>query len=473
MEYAKSIALKLWNTAPNLLAEIVSRSSGKKFTVPEVVAKPPLSTTILRSANYVYLALGIVRFLPAGIFMAPQFETLLHSYLKFDPLMYVGIKSGQMNQLTALCASPLTICVLYCDIVAHMKRFNYIWRVPHDLVVTNQLHFFALNPQYRFQLDLSHPIRTLRRNAKILYHFWYPDEWQHERPIRFEIEHMRYAPPLSRQTRVRALAITWFAQLFITILLFVTVLLLSFGAIFYNSYLIAPRVDNTWQHVVAFIDVLIICVNAYRIISQVLCFAFYINLVAFTLVSHYTEMFDRFETVMADYCTEKINVYRLFRETYVMYEQYQRGAMEAKFADKFISSDLVLYGGISHFTFNVYLIAAVYFVRNMSIVDYMVAYTMMVLQVVSTYAGIMPILYMTAVLHRPGKLLLKLMFHFNGTRFGRFKLALLILIEQTVGQKNLWYFRCGFFGHISPRSICEFIFFYSGKFLLCFYILYV
>ena len=136
---------------------------------------------------------------------------LLAVYLRYDSTMAMAITQFKVaSTLACLCLIPLPIFAIYIDYMTYVKRYNYIWRPIHELVVVNPARFFELNPTLAPpSIQENAPLRSvisMLRSLASLYHA--PKSIT--RTVRFYRKQLLYFPAnLSAKIRLRALVINW------------------------------------------------------------------------------------------------------------------------------------------------------------------------------------------------------------------------------------------------------------------------
>ena len=113
----RSLIASQWNLPSRLITGMVSRSSEKVFrtyhdkdNIFKLYFHPFGWRTLLRSANYAYLALGIVRFMITAIYF--NWPSILNFYFRFDPLMRIAYHTKVINQFGIMSISPIPIFVV-------------------------------------------------------------------------------------------------------------------------------------------------------------------------------------------------------------------------------------------------------------------------------------------------------------------------------------------------------------------------
>ena len=133
--------------------------------------------------------------------------------------------------------------------------------------------------------------------------------------------------------------------------------------------------------------------------------------------------------------------------------------MDAIFADRYISSDLTFWGSVSNFSYNIYLVSAIYFLP-MTEIELAGCLALVFIQTGTVLISTPSFIAIANVLNRPGRYLLALPHCFEGSSMARHKIALMSLAES-VHTHHPFYFKLGILGSISSKTF-KFIFFYSG-----------
>ncbi|KAJ6221893.1 hypothetical protein RDWZM_000438, partial [Blomia tropicalis] len=108
---------------------IITRCSEYRFIRTKPIQKVRIG--LLRIMFYLYLLIAIIRFLFSGYCLA---KLIFMNYFDYDVLMGIGIKIKLYARDTAFAVAPFPIFVWYFDYEVNVRKYNYVWRIVHDLM---------------------------------------------------------------------------------------------------------------------------------------------------------------------------------------------------------------------------------------------------------------------------------------------------------------------------------------------------
>lgn len=244
------------------------------------------------------------------------------------------------------------------------------------------------------------------------------------------------------------------------------------GGIYYNFYFILPNVVP-WSrfHLIGFLDVLIICGTAFHIIKLLLFFVHILVSVEFVYHFYMLDMEVMVRSAMSELkktATEKRPLLELkLAQLLTFYTLEVRvGLRNAVFANEYLVSPLLTYGACSHFSFNLYLFVALYFVP-FSPGDKVMVYCLIGLQTTFLFEALQAAVKLGNDLETPGKLMGGMQAYigantaartWNKLFLTRTKLRVLYLYEQ-LHSHEAFRFTLGPLGKITNKSVFEVSFF--------------
>lgn len=134
-----------------------------------------------------------------------QFHSLFESYTQVDQIVPYLVRIGMLNRFNGPCIALATILGIFMDHFMHFRRFNYVWRLPHEVMNVIPQDFVALNPGFKFEFDLRHPQTTLA-SLKKLFTLW---SLPHSSSVKFRTPKLRYYPNSPMELRTRAILVNW------------------------------------------------------------------------------------------------------------------------------------------------------------------------------------------------------------------------------------------------------------------------
>lgn len=222
-----------WNLSPRTATDMETRCAETIFVHNDGGPAPRKSFKQLISSPkgaflasfYLYLILGFVRCLIFSLVLWKSDFT--HWYFDWDPL--VGLFARTFPHVASVTAGlfvmPLPVFVLYIDYVINCKRFNYIIRLPKQLMVDNSARFFQLNPDFRPRLSfvLNSPLKSCKQciaeGSRTVKMFLNPPNRVRGRPVPLGVPKLRHVPNLLMSIRIKTILINWYLQLFYALLI--------------------------------------------------------------------------------------------------------------------------------------------------------------------------------------------------------------------------------------------------------------
>ncbi|MDL4916168.1 MAG: hypothetical protein QRY16_21115, partial [Enterobacterales bacterium endosymbiont of Blomia tropicalis] len=353
---------------------------------------------------------------------------------------------------TAFAAAPFPIFVWYFDYEVNIRKYNYVWRIVHDLIVNNGRNFFQLNPHFRPTINLSSPIDTLKQWKTILGWFYKPET--NPVPLRFEIRQLRYYPNLIPTSRSRFIFRNYLMISFNSIFIIGTVIVLIAGSTYFIWSFVIPNVDGSLRKMLCgSIDVILICCCAFHTIRMILFLlhSLTIELLVYHFIINKLDLYLKKALKMTykGRWTQK----QLSRQLDFFRFEHANGVMNAINANRYIVSPLLLTGSLSNFTFNIYLISALYFLR-MAIGEQLLCFAVIVLQILFSLSALLPLISLTACIHHSALLIQDAQYCINGTNYLTKKLKLMTYFEL-MHTTNQITFTLGPVGKITRKSLME------------------
>ncbi|KAI2795408.1 hypothetical protein BLOT_016770 [Blomia tropicalis] len=368
MNVLKTFGFSILNQWTLLSESIITRCSEYRFIRTKPIQKVRIG--LLRIMFYLYLLIAIIRFLFSGYCLA---KLIFMNYFDYDVLMGIGIKIKLYARDTAFAVAPFPIFVWYFDYEVNVRKYNYVWRIVHDLMVNNCRDFFQLNPHFRPTINLLCPINTLKKWKTILVMFNKPET--NPVSLQFKNRKLKYYPSLIPNSRLR--------------FIFRNYLMITFNSIF----IVGTKLD------------------------------------------------------------------------YYLRRALKRTLM-GRWTPKQLSQQLDSFCSISNFTFNIYLISALYFLP-MALGEQIICFALIILQILFTSVALFPVISLTDCIHHSALAFQDAQYCINGTNYLRKKLKLMTYFEfmHTTNQIN---FTLGPIGKIKKESLIEFMFIYTGNLMFIF-----
>ncbi|KAJ6221894.1 hypothetical protein RDWZM_000439, partial [Blomia tropicalis] len=398
MTVLQKLGFSIINQWTVLSESIITRCSEYRF----IRTKPNQKVRIglLRIMFYLYLLIAIIRFLFSGYCLVKSSYMI---YFDYDVLIGITAKLNLYSRYTAFAAAPFPIFVWYFDYEVNIRKYNYVWRIVHDLIVNNGRNFFQLNPHFRPTINLSSPIDTLKQWKTILGWFYKPET--NPVPLRFEIRQLRYYPNLIPTSRSRFIFRNYLMISFNSIFIIGTVIVLIAGSTYFIWSFVIPNVDGSLRKMLCgSIDVILICCCAFHTIRMILFLlhSLTIELLVYHFIINKLDLYLKKALKMTykGRWTQK----QLSRQLDFFRFEHANGVMNAINANRYIVSPLLLTGSLSNFTFNIYLISALYFLR-MAIGEQLLCFAVIVLQILFSLSALLPLISLTACIHHSALLI--------------------------------------------------------------------
>ena len=222
MNFFVKLLYQLWNLSPNLVSDMVKRSSTNNLVMNQ--NELPNRWPTWRLALYFYLCFAVIRFWAASLVLSTgNFRTIQ----QYDVLMNISMDAKVINFYAALCFSPLTVFIIHFDWTMYVKHFNSIIRLCHEVMVVNAFNFLSLNPQIKPDLNLMKQslFQFLKKLVNTFIRLYNSKEVV---AIQWAVPTLTYFSHISEIIRRRALLLTWLLQLFISVFLIGTGILVHF-----------------------------------------------------------------------------------------------------------------------------------------------------------------------------------------------------------------------------------------------------
>ena len=431
----------------HLADEIVTRCSDYRIIKQKSTEKIKIHP--IRLLYYFYLIFASIRFLVSAFCLV---NSDYIEYFEYDVLISIPYKMNLYSAHTAISLSPFTYFVWFYDYEVNVRRFNYIWKLCHDLMVKNGRNFYTLNPNFCPQFNWKMPIDYIRR-LKTIYRLTY-----HSRtinfPIQFEMKRLKYFPYLTISIRLRLVLLNSVLILIMFLFMFGTVIVLITGSTYFIFILIIPKLDGSQRKLwTCFIDAQLVCCCAFQTIRMILFQLQALILVnrAHNYVSNNADCKIRnaVRLVRAGQCY----LYKLSLILKHFYFINTDGLINAINGNQYILSPVVFAGFVSNFMLNIYLITAIYFFR-MGIGELALCWSLIMVQVLFTIITLFSARSWSKSLYVSAHVLHPAQYCFKGSNYLNEKLKLMTYFEL-IHTTDPFNFTAGSIGKINANSFFE------------------
>ncbi|KAI2797833.1 hypothetical protein BLOT_015253 [Blomia tropicalis] len=393
------------------------------------------------------------------------YRSKYYEYFEYDVLISIARSLNYYSIFMAIGLSPFTYFVWYYDYEVNIRRFNYIWKACHDLMVKNGRNFYALNPNFRPRFNWKKPLNYIQQ-LKTIYH-WNLHPKTINFSIQFDTKRLNYFPYITKSLRLRLVLLNSILVLISTIFMVGTVLVLIAGSIYFMFIFIPPNIGGSQRKLwTGFIDVQAICFCAYQTIRMIL-----FQLQALILVN-------RTHVIVLHNIDKKIqNAVRLVRSGRFYLHRLSLNLKYFRFlntdslinavnGNEHILSPVFFAGFISNFLLNICLVSTIYFFR-MGIGELILCWFLMIVQILFTVITLFSARSWAKSLYISAHVLQSAQYCFKGSNHlkDKFKLTTTFELIHTSEHFN---FTTGPIGKINTSSIFEFLSFYSGYLMFIF-----